>query len=460
MNRKFLLTTLNVTFLSLLSGCSSVSLEFPKANIPNVFSKPIIQSKESLNLNPNWWLQFDDPILNKLVDYALTNNTDLSIAMLNIKIAQHTLAATKVDKRPSQSLTGNLGTDKNLRTGEQSDSNSFRYNLNYELDLWNSFESAESAQEWAIMATEQEKESTKLSLISSIIALYYKAIYLNETISMSEQSVEYSKKLLSITQTKFRVGKLSGLELAQAKISLIEQEYALNEYKQNSFENMNALKALLNLNPSQDLPDGLTIPEKIPNRIFKNIKSDIPSNILSNRPDVLAAQMRIQEAFYNVKNKEAEFYPKITLTSSLGNSTAELLKFISNPIGSIAANIQVPILDYKRNKENLRISENKYNIYALEYQKTLVKAMEEVENRLSFYYYNKDNYEKIDDVFKQSQKVRQIYDVRYKAGVAPLQDLLDAQERERRAYSNKLSHIYDLIISESQVYQALGGKYQ
>ncbi len=459
MNKKFSINLISLISLSLLSGCGAVSLQPLKSNIPAVFTTNI-QSKESLHLNPNWWLLFKDPTLNKFISHALENNSDLAIAVLNIKIAQNSLNLSKINSKPSQNLSSNFHTDKNFKTNEKSEGNSLNYSFNYEIDLWNAIENSENAKEWALRASEQDKEIMKLSLISSIISLYYKAIYLNETISMVEQSVNYSKKLLSITETKFKVGKLSGLELAQAKTSLIEQEYSLNEYKQNSFENLNALKALLNLNPSDNFPDDLIIPEKIPPKTFKNIQSDIPSNILSNRPDVLAAQMRIQEAFYDVKIKEAEFYPKISLTGSLGNSTADLLRFISNPIGSLAASIQLPILDYGKNKENLRISEHKYNIYVLEYQKTLIKAMEEVENRLSYYYYNKDNYEKIEQVFEESQKIRKIYDVRYNSGVAPLQDLLDAQERERKAYLNKLSHIYNLINSESQVYQSLGGKYQ
>lgn len=443
----------------LLGGCGSVLLEPPKSNIPSVFTTKNIKTKESLNLNPNWWLLFEDKNLNSLIDYSLKNNTDLAIAVLNIKNAQSALELTEIDKGAKHDVRAKIGGEKNFNTGERGESNSISYSFSYELDLWNALGSAYNAKEWALSATEQEKEATKLSLISSVISLYYQAIFLNETISMAEESVKHSKKLLSITETKFKVGRLSGLELAQAKTSVIQQEYYLNEYKQKYFENINSLKALLNLNPSEEFPEGIIIPKKIPPRVFKNIKSDIPSNILKNRPDVLAAQMRIQEAFYNVKEIEAEFYPKISLTGSLGNSTAELLRFINNPIGTIAANISLPILDYGKNKENLRIGENKYNIYALEYQKTLVKAMGEVENRISFYYYNKDNYEKIAEVYKEKTKIRKIYEVRYNSGVAPLQDLLEAQENERSAYLNKLQHIYNLITSESQVYQALGGKY-
>lgn len=459
MNNKFKISILGAISALILSGCGSVLLEPPKSNIPSVFTTKDIQTRESLNLNPNWWKLFDDKNLNNLIDYALENNTDLGIAVLNIKVAQNALNLIELDKYPQHSLGVDLDTRRNFRTKERSEGNSLHYSLNYEIDLWNSLDNAKNAKEWSLMATEQEKESTKLSLISSIISLYYQAIYLDETISMAEESVKYSKKLLSITEAKFKVGRLSGLELSQAKTSVIQQEYSLNEYKQNYFENINALKALLNLNPSQDFPESVAIPNKMPPRVFKNIKSDIPGKILKNRPDVLAAQMRIQEAFYDVKEREADFYPKITLTTSLGNSTADLIRFVSNPIGSLAASINFPILDYGRNKENLRISENKYNIYALEYQKALVKAMGEVENRISFYYYNKNNYEKINAVLKEKMKIRKIYDVRYNSGVAPLQDLLDAQQDERTAYLNKLKHIYNLINSESQVYQALGGKY-
>lgn len=448
-----------IASLLILSGCSSISLEQPKSNIPSVFNTKTIQSKESLNLNPNWWLLFNDDNLNKIIDYALENNKDLSIAMVNIKLAQNNLRLLEISQGPQQSVSASLSTDKNLKTGTQSSSNSIQYNLNYEVDLWGSFQNARNAQEWALMATEQDKESAKLSLISSIIDLYYQSIYLNEKILMALESVKYSKQLLDITTTKYKVGKLSGLELSQAKKSQLEQEYSLNEYKQNLSENLNALKLLMGLNPGEELPNNINIPNDMPERNFQNIHSDIPSNVLKNRPDVLAAQMRIQEAFYNVKDKELEFYPKFSLTTSLGNSTGELLKFISNPIGTIGASISLPFLDYSKNKENLKISENKYKVYTLEYEQTLLKAMKEVENRLSFYYYNKNNYEKVSQLYLESQKISKIYEVRYNLGASPLQDLLEAQESERKAYLNQLNHMYNLLNSESQVYQSLGGRY-
>lgn len=455
-NKKIML----ISIVMALSGCSSISLEKPKSNIPSVFSTKTIQSKESLNLNPNWWLLFEDPNLNKIIDYALENNKDLAIAMINIKLARSNLRLLEIEQGPQQSLGASMSTDKNLKTGVQNSGNNVQYNLSYQVDLWGSFENARSAQDWAIMATEQDKENAKLSLISSIIDLYYQSIYLNEKILMAKESVNYSKKLLDITTTKYKVGKLSGLELSQAKKSQLEQEYALNEYIQNSNENLNALKLLMGLNPGDGLPNGITIPNDMPERDFQSIKSDIPSNVLKNRPDVLGAQMRVQESFYDVKGKELEFYPKFSLTSSLGNSTSDLIKFVSNPIATIGASIKLPFLDYARNKENLKVSENKYKVYALEYEKALLKAMQEVENKLSFYEYNKNNYEKINELYLESQKISKIYEVRYNLGATPLQNLLEAQENERKAYLNKLNHIYNLLNSESQVYQSLGGRYE
>lgn len=442
-----------------LQGCSSIHLTQPKSNIPSVFTSTTIQSKESLNLNPNWWLLFNDDNLTKMIEYALENNKDLAIAMENIKIAQHSLKLLKLEQGVDQSVGVNFGEEKNFNTGSKGSYSSLQYNLNYEVDLWGSFETAQNSKKWAVMASEQDKESSKLSLISSIIDLYYQSIYLNEKIVMARESVKYSKQLLDITTAKYKAGKLSGLEVSQAKKSKLQQEYSLNEYKNNLSENLNALKLLLSLNPSDDLPNGITIPSDMPTREFQNIKSDIPSNILKNRPDVLAAQMRIQEAFYNVKEKELEFYPKFSITGSLGNTTSDLIKFISNPVGSLTASFTLPILDYSKNKENLKISENKYNIYTLEYEKTLLQAMQEVENRLTFYYYNKNNYQKVSQLYEESQNISKIYEVRYKIGVSPLQDLLDAQENERKAYLNQLSHMYHLLNSESQVYQSLGGRY-
>lgn len=460
MNKFKLKTITLLTAIAALSGCSTASLNFPKADIPESFQTTPIYSSDSFHLEPNWWLMFNDEELNHLIDYALQNNTDLAVAVLNIKLAQNTLALSKIDEGIQNSARVNFNSEKNLKDGSKYESNSISYSMSYEVDLWNSLSNARNAKEWAVKATEQEKETIKLSLISSIISLYYKSILLSETIAMSQESVDTSKKLLDITEAKFKVGMISGLEVAQAKTAVIEQEYKYNEYIQEQFENTNALKALLNLPPSSDFPLTIKIPTAIKPRVFKNVRADIPSNILKNRPDVLAAQMRLEESFYNAKSVEADFYPKISLTGSLGNSTADLVKFISNPIGSIFASIQLPILDYDRNKENLRISENRFKINALHYQKSLTKALEDVENRISFYYYNKDNYEKVSQIHRETQKISQMYETKYKVGAAALSDLLDAQERQRNAYKNKLNHIYNLINSESQVYQSLGGKYQ
>lgn len=458
---KFKLKTITIlTAITVLSGCSTASLDFPKADIPDNFKTTPIYSSDSFHLEPNWWLMFQDEELNQLIEYALKNNTDLAVAVLNIKLAQNTLALSKIDEGIQNNARVNFNSEKNLKDGSKYESNSISYSMSYEIDLWNSLSNARNAREWAVKATEQEKETIKLSLISSIISLYYKSILLSETISMSQESVDTSKKLLDITEAKFKVGMISGLEVAQAKTAVIEQEYKHNEYIQEQFENTNALKALLNLPPSSDFPLNIKIPTATKPRVFKNIRADIPSNILKNRPDVLAAQMRLEESFYNAKSVEADFYPKISLTGTLGNSTADLVKFISNPIGSILASIQLPILDYERNKENLRISENKFKINALHYQKALTKALEDVENRISFYYYNKDNYEKVSQIHRETQKISKMYETKYKVGAAALSDLLDAQERQRNAYTNKLNHIYNLINSESQVYQSLGGKYQ
>lgn len=457
--KKVLYIPLIVSVLA-LQACSSINLEKPKSNIPSVFQSTQLESKESLSLNPNWWLLFNDDNLNKMIEYSLENNKDLAIAMENIKIAQHSLRLLKIEQGLNQSLGVDISDRKNFKTGDNSPSNQISYSLGYEVDLWGSFENSQNSKKWAVMASEQDKESLKLTLISSIIDLYYQAIYLNEKIIMARESVKYSKQLLDITTAKYKAGKLSGLELSQAKRSQLEQEYSLNEYKKNASENMNALKLLLSLNPSEDLPNHIIIPNEMPQREFDNIKSDIPSNILRNRPDVLAAQMRIQESFYNVKERELDFYPKFSITGSLGNSTADLIKFISNPVGSLTASLTLPMLDYSKNKENLKISENKYKIYTLEYEKTLLEAMQEVENRLTFYYHNKNNYQKVSQLYEESKKISKIYEVRYKLGAAPLQDLLDAQESERQAYLNQLSHMYHLLNSESQVYQSLGGRYE
>ena len=450
----------NLTYLSLLAGVflfagCALSVKYPENTAEELNYTADI--KEKYMANANWWVQYNNSELNRLVDLALANNPDYLKAAININKELYNLNLSASDLFPTLSAGLNASSQRRIDTKDNFQSNfSGEAGLSYEADLYGKIRDLYSAQEFELQATVMDRESARLSSINSVVDLYFNLEYLQNTIDVSKQNVKAYQNIQKITEAKYQSGKVDNLEFLQVKQSLLSEQNKLLE-AQTQFKEMEAsLKNILNIRQEESLniqyADILT---------QKNlgVNLEVPVAVLANRPDLLASQYRLEKAFKNLQAENKNWYPSVSLQGLLGTSSDKARTTFDFPyvLGSVA--VDLPFLDWNRVKNNIKLSEADYQITLIDFQDTLNQAVNEV----VYYYFAYGNANQIllntEKNYKNSQLITKYYQNRYDNGKAEFKDYLEAIYSENALRKDLIQQKYQTIKYENYVYKAMAGKY-
>jgi NodT family efflux transporter outer membrane factor (OMF) lipoprotein len=418
-----------------LMGCSAVvktPYQAPALQTPAQFSyQPSPQGTAVDQFSDQWWTLFHDAELNQLVDHVIAQNADLAVAGITLKTArlQAKLTANQQGLRVGSSVS--TGHNFALNSGEDSATGlSLSGNVSYELDLFGKLALQTEVARWEAFATEQDLQATAQSMIATTCQLYWQIGYLNERARAAQDSLDSSNKLLALVQAQYNAGAVSGLELTEAQQSVQSQLSSLSQLRQQVVEARTALAVLLH-QPVQQLD--LAEPQSLPQIQLPNIDAGIPAQILSRRPDLRAAELRLRKALASKDATKASYYPSISLTSSLGATSTSLTELLKNPTLALGASLSLPFLQYNDMRRNLDISELEYESSIISYRKTLYQAFADVENALSNRIELTNQVHSEEKNLALAEKSAYLYNVRYRNGAVALKSLLDAQEAERNA---------------------------
>lgn len=441
-------------FPFLMSGCMSIE----KAQINVAEELHYTESmKEKYKANAEWWKQYNNSELNRLVDLALSNNPDYLKAAININKELYNLNLSNSDIFPTLSGGLNASGQRLIDQGDNFSSNfSGEAGLSYEADLYGKIRDLRDAQEFEYEATILDKESAKLSLVNSVVDLYFNLEYLQNTIDITKKNIETYKNIQSITEAKYKSGKADHLEFLESKQSLLSEENRLLELETQFKEMEASLKNILNVRDekSLDIKYGNILTQK-----SLGVNLDVPVAVLANRPDLLAGQYRLEKAFKNLEAENKNWYPSVSLQGLLGTSSDKARTTFDFPyvLGSVA--VDLPFLDWNRVKNNVKISEADYQITVIDFQDTLNQAVNEV----VYYYFA---YDKANGIWKNTEKnyknstvITQYYQDRYNNGKSEFKDYLQAIYTENSLRKDLIAQKYQIIKYENYVYKAMGGKY-
>lgn len=232
------------------------------------------------------------------------------------------------------------------------------------------------------------------------------------------------------------------------------QKASLSQIEQQLVETRTALAVLLQI-PVQQL--NIQEPKKLPRIRLPNITAGLPADILSRRPDLRAAELRLREALASKDATKASYYPSISLTGNLGSSSTSLTNLLKNPALTLGASLSLPFLQYNDMKKDLKISELDYEKAIIQYRQTLYQAFADTENALS----NRIELDKQVALQQKNlelaEKTERLTDVRYRNGAIALKNLLDAQETTRNARLSLVQVKQNQYNAYVTLMQALGG---
>ena len=450
---------------SSLVGCAAVvktPYEQPSIAVPGSFQNNTVLSKQIYDdvLADQWWTLFKDPQLNTLVEDVLSRNSNLAVAGINLQQA-------RIQARQTQSQQGIRIGDARVSTGRQfsldgdgdrSTGISLGYpGLSYELDLFGKLANQTEAARWEARATEQDLQATAQSLIGTTAQLYWQLAYLNERYSVVQQNLATAQKTYDLVRVQYRAGAVSGLDLTQAEQAIQSQQATLSQIEQQRVETRTALAVLMNM-PVQQL--SIQEPQRLPNIALPAIAAGLPASLLSRRPDLNAAELRLRKALANKDANKASYYPSISLTGSLstgiGTSTS-LSDALKNPVATLGAGLTLPFLQWNDMKRDLQVNELEYEKAILQYRQTIYEAFADVENALS----NRTELTKQVELQRRNvelaEKTERLTEVRYRNGAVALKNLLDAQETTRNARLSLVQTRQNQYNAYVTLLQALGG---
>ncbi|ASK28072.1 TolC family protein [Neisseria chenwenguii] len=433
----------------------------PKVDAPTVESSGHIisaaETADRYNVSENWWETYQNPPLNALINQAFANNIDLKQAALNVNKALYQAKILRADLVPS--FSGSLGasTSKNLKTGgSPSDSFSSQLGLSYELDLWQKLRASANAQAWEYRATQEDLANTRLTLANNVADAYFNIAYLNEAITLTEKTVKQYEAVARISNTKYRLGKSDSSEPTQSNQSLLGARSSLLTLKTNRDTLEQTLRNLLNLKPGE-APAVAPAQYRLP--AAKGVDLNVPISVLANRPDLRAAEYRLQSSVQSLAAQKRSWYPSITLGASLSTSSDKARSTFNIPVLGGSAQINLPFLNWKTLKWNDKTAEANYEAAKLDFEKALTTALNEVDTNYLAYQNAQATLKNQQQRYALDRKNSRYYQVRYQYGKNELKDWLEALNTEYGSAQNLLNQRYEVLKYENMIYKAMAGRY-
>ena len=401
--------------------------------------------------NMAWWELFGDTVLQELIITGLESNRDLGAAAARVTEAESQLGIVRADLYPRI----NYGADGVITgaTGNNSTSSaSTGVGVSYQVDLWGRYKNLSEAAFQEYLATEEGYRNITIAIVSSIANGYLLLRDLDNRLIISERTANTWQDNLDITEARFHAGMVSEVDVKQSIIQVEEAKSSIQTYVRLRAQTQNGLSILLGRAP-QNIQRGLPLQEQL---FPPTLPTGLPSELLDRRPDLLAAERRLEAQTARIGAAEALKYPQLNLSASLGAS------FVNPAVGfaSLGAQIFGPVFNNQENKRKLEVEIARTEQVLNAYEGTFLNALREVEDALIAV----DTYGKeLESRRRQVEAASQALDMawaRYESGLTSYLEILDLQ---RSAFSSQLkaSEVLQLQLTSSvNLYKALGGGWQ
>lgn len=448
-----------------LCGCSFIpTYERPAAPVPTTFPGDPAQPAGAAASTVPWQSYFTDPRLQQLITTALANNRDLRVSVLNIEQARAQFQIQRSSLFPAVGATGS-GSRSSPNPYEalgMGDSVASNYSINLGITAWelDFFGRIGSLKEQALaqyLSTEESRKAAQISLIAAVANGWLTLIADDELLEITRQTLATREESVRLTKLRYDNGVSSEIDY-QLATSLAET--ARSTYARQTRARMQDENALALLLGAPVPPETLAGPRGLAGAApMPDVPAGLPSDLLTERPDIRAAEQQLIAANANIGAARAAFFPRVSLTTSIGTASSEFSNLFESgtKAWSFAPQITLPIFDAGRNQANLDASRAGREIAVAQYEKSIQTAFREVGDALAGRQTLGEEERALRATAKAENLRYELGDLRYRNGVASSLDLLDAQ---RSLFTAQLATVQVRLLQlQNQVtlYKTLGG---
>lgn len=409
---------------------------------------------DSVNFGNTPWEQvFTDPQLQTLIRKALANNTNLLNADLSIQQIQAGLKMERLAYYPSLAFSPQ-GTLSSWDFNKASKTYAFPIAASWQLGSMGTIRNTKKQYEMNLEMSKAAKQAARTSIIANVANLYYTLQMLDEQLKTTEATIKIWAENVRAMELMKPGGMTTQAAVSQAKANYYNLQATIPTLKNSISQSENALCTLLCEAP-HPISRGTFNADAFP----ADYSVGMPVQLLANRPDVHAAEMKIAAAFYGVNIAKSAFYPSLNITAQ--GSWTNNAGMIVNPgkiLATLIGNITQPLFANGKLKANLKISELQYEAAQNDFKSTLINAGSEVSNALAQYQAASQQEEackrQVAELTTALESTQQLF--QHSTGTTYL-ETLTAQQSLIQAQLTLISDKFDKVQAAINLYQALGG---
>ncbi|GAA4331504.1 efflux transporter outer membrane subunit [Pigmentiphaga soli] len=453
-----------------LAACTSMQPAYqrPAQPVPNkyptgaAYTGSTARTTATPAASLGWQDFFGDERLRRLIQIALDNNRDLRIATLSIEQARAQYRIQRAAQFPA--IGANVGllsqhVPADVRApGVEAVQNQFTAGVGFsafELDVFGRVRSLRDAALQQYLAIAEVRRSAQISLVAEVASAYLTLQADQALLRLSQETLNTQQSAVDMIARSQRAGGMADIDMHRARTQLETARVGVEQYSRQVAQDQNALGVLL----GRPLPQDLMPPPEFDDASVAELPAGLPSTLLEQRPDIVAAEHRLRAANANIGAARAAFFPTITLTAAVGVASSTLAGLFSGGMGAwaLAPQLSVPIFTGGANQANLDAAQALRDINVALYERTVQQAFREVADGLAA----RGTYDRqaaaqqalIDEIVEN----RRLSDMRFHNGVDDYFPVFDAQRQLYTAQQTLVTIQLARLTSRVALYKALGG---
>lgn len=377
-------TIIKITYVSalalMLSSCHIYNkYQLPVDNAVASEYKQAVEHQDSTGLAYMGWREiFTDPILQGYIEEALTRNTNLDNARLNVEIARAQLQGAKLSYLPSLAFTPNGGT-ASYGGSHMNWSYTLPLAASWEVDAFGKILNRKRGAKASLEQTQAYEQAVRSQIVAGVASTYYSLVLLHQQLDLSKRTAEIWKDQVSTMEQLKQAGSTTEAAVVQSRANYYNIMATIPDLEQQITTVNNSLSVLLNTYPTEwKVSDNLDI--TVPAEAMKGV----PMSYLATRPDVAAAERGLATAFYAVSSAHANFYPSIAI-SAQGGFTNLLGSMIVNPgkwFIQLAGSLTAPLFSRGQNIAQLKVAKAQQEQALNNFENTVMSAAADVSDAL------------------------------------------------------------------------------
>jgi NodT family efflux transporter outer membrane factor (OMF) lipoprotein len=412
----------------------------------------------------DWWRKFRSAELTALMEEAQRVNLDIAAAAARFVQADALARQAGASLFPaidgSASATQSKGSRATTSTGTSVGGrtiNTFSVSLSasYEIDFWGKYREAALAADETAVAARFDRDVVALTTLVGVANAYFQVLTAQDRIRIANNNIASAQRIYNAIKQRLDVGTATDLDLAQQESALANVKASLPLLRQTLAQNVNALAVLISRPPESVTVRGGSLRQIA----LPRVTPGIPSELLTQRPDIRRSEAQLASATANVGNARAQFFPSITLTGQSGYQSAALSQLFRPEamFYNMAAGLAQPVFDGFRIQSNFDLQKARQDETLQTYRKTVVQSFTDVNNALVAIRETTNRLVALAQVVTASRRAFELAEQRLLAGTTDTTTVLNTQQTLFTAEDSlalaRLARLQAIV----SLYQALGG---